>query len=181
MNKTQVAEQLCLIAAGLPPEDSRAHDHFKPYSSRDAHVLQQLRFSFHAATAPAEASSALDHKIVAEDEMVAGESKNTVLRQAASTTNLKSPAPTSALPPASGVPCRGRLSAVLRHVLEVCKHVFGFSFDDISLSQPILLKWVQSHPHTTIFSLPKLFHFYFLVCVSIYGLCRLVKQHITLI
>lgn len=74
-----MAEHLCLVAAGLPPEDPRARARFQPFLSRDAHVLRQLRRALDAATAAAAAT------------------------------------PTRA----AVAPCRGRLSLVLRHVLEV--------------------------------------------------------------
>lgn len=119
--RIQVVKHLCFIAAGLPPEDPRARDHFKPFSSRDAHVLKQLRFSFHAAsTAPAQGADSVDHLNTGGEALVAKTTmkadRSATAEHVASATTLRE------LNPAPIVPCRGRLSAVLRHVLEVCTH-----------------------------------------------------------
>jgi hypothetical protein len=113
---TQVAEHLCLVAAGLPPEDPNARAHFQPFSSRDAHVLQQLRQAFDfaaAAVAPpssARAAAAAPGNVAA----VAAAHRAAEVRAAAAAA-----VPLAAAPAAAVVPCRGRLSLVLRHVLEV--------------------------------------------------------------
>jgi hypothetical protein len=91
---TQVAEHLCLVAAGLPPEDPNARTHFKPFVASHAHVLHQLRQALDAA-------------------------KATPVNMAATAGGVAATPPVPSAAARAVVPCRGRLSLVLRHVLEV--------------------------------------------------------------